>query len=241
MSHKKILHLVFTLMICSITGAQPLWAATEIAPEEVFLPVEGTVVFVGDGDTLTVRLDGHEKGTIIRLYGIDCPELKQLWGREARDFTAKLVQDKRVVLEATERGKYGRLIALVVLPDGRCLNEELVKAGLAWFHHPPVFLTLPDDEEKHQLHTFAKQMLEAKTKKIGLWQGQFPLPPWTHRRRKSHGRTTVFATLRGTCYHSKGCPTLQSGADALSRKVAKARGLRPCQTCKPDVKKGNAP
>ena len=241
MSLKQYLHLCYALVFCLITGAIPLSAATEIQPEDVFLPVEGTVVFVGDGDTLTVRLDGHEKGSIIRLYGVDAPELKQLWGREARDFTAQLTQDQRVVLEIAEKGKYGRLIALVVLPDGRCLNEELVKAGLAWFHHPPVFLTLPDDKKKDQLHIFAKQMLEAKTEKKGLWRGKFPLPPWTHRRRKSHGRTTVFATLRGACYHAKGCPVLKNGADALSLKVAKARGLRPCLICIPAAKKGTAP
>ncbi len=209
--------------------------------QEVFPPVNGTVVFVGDGDTLTVRLEGEEKGRIIRLYGVDSPELKQLYGREAREFTANLVQDQEVTLEVAEKGKYGRLIALVTLQDGRCLNEELVKAGLAWFHHPPVFLTLPDDDQKNQLHIFAKLMLVAKSEKRGLWRGKFPLPPWTHRRRKNTGRTTVFATLRGTRYHRKGCPTLRMGADALSLKIAKGRGLLPCGICKPDVKKGTKP
>lgn len=30
--------------------------------------------------------------------------------------------------------RYGRTIGIVILPDGRILNEELLKAGLAWHY-----------------------------------------------------------------------------------------------------------
>jgi micrococcal nuclease len=32
-----------------------------------------------------------------------------------------------------DRDRYGRIVADVVLPDGRVLSDELVKAGLAWW------------------------------------------------------------------------------------------------------------
>jgi endonuclease YncB( thermonuclease family) len=30
--------------------------------------------------------------------------------------------------------RYGRTVAEIILPDGRSLNEEMVKAGLAWWY-----------------------------------------------------------------------------------------------------------
>jgi len=42
----------------------------------------GKVVGVSDGDTITVTHDG--KGEKIRLYGIDCPEKRQAFGKRAK-------------------------------------------------------------------------------------------------------------------------------------------------------------
>jgi endonuclease YncB( thermonuclease family) len=33
-----------------------------------------------------------------------------------------------------DRDRYGRLVAEVLLPDGRLLNQELVHAGIAWWY-----------------------------------------------------------------------------------------------------------
>jgi len=37
-------------------------------------------------------------------------------------------------LEVKDWDDYGRMVAVVTLSDKRCLNEELVKEGLAWVH-----------------------------------------------------------------------------------------------------------
>lgn len=66
-----------------------------------------------------------------------------------------------------------RLIAEVILEDGRNLNKELVKNGLAWH-----FKKYSDSEEYAQLET------EARNKKIGLWSEPNPIAPWDWRKPK---------------------------------------------------------
>ncbi len=92
----------------------------------------GRVVGVSDGDTITVLHDG--KGERIRLHGIDCPEKRQAFGNRAKQFTSKLVFGETVTVEVVDRDRYGRTVAEVLLPDGRSLNRELVRAGFAWMY-----------------------------------------------------------------------------------------------------------
>ena len=58
-----------------------------------------------------------------------------------------------------------------MLPDGRVLNQELVKAGFAWWYRRYA----PDDETLVQLER------EAREAKRGLWADPDPLPPWEWR------------------------------------------------------------
>ncbi len=91
-----------------------------------------TCVIVIDGDTIV--LDGNE---IVRLIGIDTPETKdprkpvQYYGREAYEFTKRLVEGKKVRLsyDLNEKDKYGRTLAYVYLEDGTFLNAEVVNQG----------------------------------------------------------------------------------------------------------------
>ena len=119
----------------------------------------GKCVNVIDGDTIKVM----HLGTIerIRLYGIDCPEKKQAFFGAAKQFTADLVLEKTVEVEATGIGRYGRTIAWVYA-GGKCLNRGLLKAGLA--RH---FKRYSKDPDLAQLEILAKQ------KKIGIWQINF--------------------------------------------------------------------
>ena len=49
---------------------------------------------VSDGDTITVMHQG--KGERIRLYGIDCPEKRQAFGKRAKQFISNMVYGKIV-------------------------------------------------------------------------------------------------------------------------------------------------
>ncbi len=129
----------------------------------------GRVVGVADGDTITVLHNG--KGERIRLHGIDCPEKRQAFGNRAKQFTSNLVFAKTVTVQVVDRDRYGRTVGEVLLPDGRSLNRELVKAGFAWWY----WRYAPDDE------TLAQLEREARAAQRGLWADPHAVPPWEWR------------------------------------------------------------
>jgi endonuclease YncB( thermonuclease family) len=98
------------------------------------LSFSGKVVKVSDGDTIEVLRDGHAEK--IRLSGIDCPEKKQAFGQAAKRFTLALAAQKIVTVNVETTDRYGRTVGEVVLPGGRSLNRELVRAGYAWYSGP---------------------------------------------------------------------------------------------------------
>jgi len=140
------------------------------------------VVNVIDGDTIDIDVpDGRYERTRIRLLGIDSPETNSeqygvmYFGPEAAEFTKKLVLEKSVTvyLDAPNptRGKYGRLLAYVKLPDGRFLNELLLAEGFAY----------ADLRFDHSFYNKYRQLeASARSLKKGLWQNvtQEQLPQW---------------------------------------------------------------
>lgn len=138
------------------------------------------VISVIDGDTLTVSHDGTKERLI--LYGIDCPELSQEFGPEAKKFTDDLCYGKTVGIEDHGRDARGRTIGVVLLPDNSNLNQELVKHGYAWWSDKYA----PNDLALKQLQT------TAKAEKRGLWLSPNAIPPWIFR----NGEKAVQATVR---------------------------------------------
>ncbi len=84
-----------------------------------------------DGDSLVLA-----SGQQVRLLGVNAPEMspEQPVARKARRFVAGLTEGKLVTLvfEPERSDHYGRLLAHVLLPDGRDLEELLLRQGLAW-------------------------------------------------------------------------------------------------------------
>jgi len=131
----------------------------------------GEVVGITDGDTIKVMYQG--KAQKIRLAGIDCPERKQAFGTKAKKFASEKAFKKKVTVEVTGTDRYGRIIGVIILPNGQNLNHELVKAGLAWhYKRYSKDQTLADLEEK------------AREAKRGLWLHSKPIPPWDFRKTK---------------------------------------------------------
>jgi len=135
------------------------------------------VTWIYDGDTLQVENIGK-----VRLLGIDTPESKDSTrdryyqeqhnlsrkqlrkiARQAKYFNIKQVKGKqvRLVFDGNTTDKYQRKLAYVYLPDGRMLNQVLLKKGLAstfrryQFKYKQEFLDL----EK-----------TARDMKLGLWR-----------------------------------------------------------------------
>ncbi len=120
----------------ALLGAAPAGAA-EVLPG----PVPAQVVKVVDGDTLRVRARiwlGQDVAVLIRLAGIDAPELRGACAAEsdlaveARHFLEEMIGDRAVTLRQIQYGKYaGRVLANVGNASGEELGEALLAQGLA--------------------------------------------------------------------------------------------------------------
>lgn len=96
----------------------------------------GEIDRVIDGDSIVVHLSimpGKElHGEHVRVAGINAPELRHEGGTAARDFLAALLPPGTLVtLVASREDKYGRLLALVVLDDGRDVSTIMLAEGQA--------------------------------------------------------------------------------------------------------------
>lgn len=146
-----------------------LWAAFA---ERAAADLQGHVVGVPDGDTLTIRVDG--KSVRVGLDGVDAPELGQAYGKSARRSLAELCRGKEA--HVVERGKddEGRILGSV-----RCgeidANAEQVRRGMAWVHLRYLPLGSP-------LYEFEAN---ARLRRVGLWRAKEPVPPWEWKTRNS--------------------------------------------------------
>jgi micrococcal nuclease len=156
MPHRALLRLIALIVLA--------WVAPARAED-----FTGKVVGVTDGDTLTVLRD--RTPLKVRLHGIDCPESGQDFGSRAKQATSEMAFGKVVSVRPIDTDRYGRTVALVVLPDGRTLNHELVRQGLAWWyrHYAPGDVTL------ERLESGARQA------RIGIWSQPSPVAPWDWR------------------------------------------------------------
>ncbi len=133
------------------------------------------VVTVHDGDRLTIRHDGRNE--TIYLKDIDCPELKQPHGKQAKHVTAAFVANRDVVVRGLARDRQGRLSAEVLLHDGRNVGHELLKEGLAWWRRSGS--SNADLEIVEEL---------ARASRKGLWADPNPVPPWKWKDTKKTSR-----------------------------------------------------
>ncbi len=160
---------IFILLFIGLAIGVALWW-TEESPS---LPnrrstYEATCLRVHDGDTLTVKgPHGEER---IRVWGIDAPEKGQEFGDRSRSFARQLAQGQAVTVVPVERDQYGRLVARVELM-GEDYGATLLSKGWAWHYR-----RYSNDKNYRRLEK------EAQKKKLGLWQGEKPLPPWDWRR-----------------------------------------------------------
>ncbi len=130
-------------------------------------PAEGEaarVVYVVDGDTIHVEMNGQTYR--VRYIGVDAPEstrIVECFGREATEFNRALVADRRLRLErdVSETDRYGRLLRYAYLPDGRMVNEVLVREGYALARSFP-----PDVKYQDRLREAER---DARQNRRGLW------------------------------------------------------------------------
>jgi len=126
----------------------------------------GKVDRVVDGDT--IHLDDKRK---VRLIGINTPEIgyqgkpSKAFAQQARKALLKLLKGTKSIglyYDKDKRDRYQRLLAYVILADGRSVQESLLAQGLAHSIVVP-----PNDQ---QIHCFRKIEDYARKSGAGLWQ-----------------------------------------------------------------------
>jgi endonuclease YncB( thermonuclease family) len=136
--------------------------------------IEGRVVGVHDGDTITV-LDSTKTQHKIRLAGIDAPESKQAFGQASKQHLSDLVFNRDVTIDCGKTDKYRREVC-VVLVDGQDANLAQVKAGMAWWYRK-----YQKEQTAAQRSSYEVAEVAAKAGRVGLWSEAEAVPPWEWR------------------------------------------------------------
>lgn len=134
----------------------------------------GRVVGVSDGDTLTL-LVGEQDSYKVRLSGIDAPEKNQLYGMVSKKHLSDQVLGKTVSVLWEKQDKYGRVVGRVMVNDEDvCLAQ--IRSGMAW--HYKAYAT---EQPQALRQSYSEAELEARSKRVGLWQDPHPIAPWDFR------------------------------------------------------------
>lgn len=153
--------------------------------------IQGRVVSVSDGDTITV-LDADHQQYKIRLSGIDAPEKAQPFGQRSKENLSGLVFGRDVTVEWRKKDRYGRTVGKVMVAEPACRESTCLKtvdachaqivAGMAWWYRQYAREQEPGDANRYE-----QSELDARARRIGLWSDPVPTPPWDWRKaKKSH-------------------------------------------------------
>lgn len=126
------------------------------------------VIVVMDGDTVMV-LRGGQKFKI-RMANIDAPEKDQAYGPQARNSLLEMLSMKQVQVDSQAVDQYGRIVGLISV-DGRNVNEEQVRRGMAWEY-----------SHYHSDRGYIALQSAAQQARRGLWEQASPQPPWQWRK-----------------------------------------------------------
>lgn len=198
----------------------------------------GNVINISDGDTITI-LDSNKRQHKIRLYGIDCPESGQPFGKAAKKHTAKLTAWKQVVVKAYDTDRYGRTVGIVAV-NGVIVNQSLIENGYAWQYRKYCKASFCSD--------WAILERKAKVSRIGMWRDNDPIPPWQWRKgarnssyKKTNSKYTASTSgyhgnVRSHKFHSSSCRHYNCKNCVKvfnSRDDAVSAGYKPCGMCRP--------
>lgn len=134
--------------------------------------ISGKVVKIADGDTFTLLVNNHDQ-VKVRLDGIDAPEKKQAFGNKAKQYLSSMIWGVPVTVKVLKKDRYGRSIGKVSTAKVKDVNLEMIKAGYAWHY-----------KEYNKEKSYASAEINARKRKLGLWQDKNPIKPQSFRKAK---------------------------------------------------------
>lgn len=151
---KKIYQLVVLVFICSNSYSDT---------------IEGKVINIIDGDTIHVKYKSvtHK----IRLAYIDCPEIRQKYGRSVRTYLSDMIIGKTVRAQIYSIDRYNRPIAEIFFSNNN-INLHLIETGKCLVYRRYA---------KGKTNYFIKEKL-AKKNRVGLHGDSNFVAPWLWRK-----------------------------------------------------------
>jgi endonuclease YncB( thermonuclease family) len=150
--------------------------------------LQGRVVGITDGDTVTVLDDTHAQYKI-RLMGIDAPEKSQPFGQRSKVALSDLIYNQQVKVEYSNQDRYGRTVGKITL-SGVDVNLEQIKAGMAWHYKK-----YQQEQTREDAFLYANAEIQAHYRKLGLWRDKEPIPPWEWRKQHKHKESSCVVVL----------------------------------------------
>lgn len=172
---------------------------------------------VVDGDTVIVR-EGDSR-LRVRLAYIDAPEIKQPYGKEAKEYLEMLVADAcgpedrcldrrpfAAKLFVEGKDQYNRVVGRLWTEKRGALDLAMLSAGFAWVYEK---YAKPPKISQAFSQGLRRRQEEARTQKVGLWSVSEHEPPWEWRRRHRYNRSTACDTCNNKISEYINTQTLQ--------------------------------
>lgn len=136
--------------------------------------IDGKVVGVHDGDTITV-LTSINTEVKVRLEGIDAPETKQPFGEASKQSLSAMTFQKQVRLVCTKTDRFRRKVCRV-FQDGRDVNRAQIERGMAWH-----FKRYADEQPAAERSGDDQAESTARQSRRGVFSQPNAVPPWDFR------------------------------------------------------------
>tara|TARA_B100000614_G_C14556047_1_gene495563 strand:- start:2483 stop:3109 length:627 start_codon:yes stop_codon:yes gene_type:complete len=188
------------------------------------------VIHVVDGDTIDILFQGKKER--VRMLCVDTPESvhpdrsrNTPLGAEASTYTKSRLAGEFVDLEfeSKRRGKYGRLLAYVIV-DGQNFNLELVREGWSPYY------TKYGESEKHHAEFVAAEDY-ARTSGIRVW-----VPKTLNLGNEDLQCKMVMGNVKSMVFHQPSCKYFNCKNCTRAfpgRHEAIKAGYKPCGICTP--------
>ena len=161
-----------------ITILALLLTACSSTPKTGTVTHTGQVTKVHDGDSIHITPPG-QKRIIIRLAGIDAPEIKQPGGIASRDKLRSMILNRTASARCHKKDRYRRSVCVVYF-NGKDMNLAMVRAGLAWHYKQ-----YQNEQTRLQRWQYSRGEQQARRSGRGLWADDNRMPPWKYRKQRN--------------------------------------------------------
>jgi endonuclease YncB( thermonuclease family) len=137
--------------------------------------LNGTVVGISDGDTITV-LDKLSKEHKVRLISIDAPEKSQAFAIESKQTLTNYIYKKEVSVEYKKYDRQVQAHSWKSTLDEQDICLQMIRNGMAWH-----YTEFEQEQSKTDKKLYREAESIAREVKSGLWSEKQPVSPWIFR------------------------------------------------------------